>query len=206
MPTKTPDNTSFPPFEGECLDESDYLSQFRKSRQKDSGPGVPEEDQAAFFHALDSRMEFSEIFGVVKKVIRKLLRMERAGIGMMLSDLPPELGAYWEIGGNFIVFNESLIKTMRLISKSDREFNSFIFTVLTHEYLHSLGFIEESVAISSTANVALKAFGPIHPASLMASGNIWNIYPLLAMAPHVGRGLSRIVRGFDEEPTRNYIS
>ncbi len=168
--------------------------------------GIPEEGQAAFFHALDSRMEFGEIFGVVKSVVRKLLRMERAGIGMMLSDLPPELGAYWEIGGNFIVFNESLIKAMKLISKSDREFNSFVFTVLAHEYLHSLGFIDESEAISSTASVTLKAFGPVHPASLMATGNIWHIYPLLTMAPHAGHGLSRIVGGFDEEPTRNYIS
>lgn len=160
---------------------------------------------APFLHSLDSEMDYDSIFSVVRKAVRFTLKKERSGLGLMLSDLPPGLGAFWEVGGNFIVLNESLVEVMRRMAKSVTEFNSYVFVVLAHEYLHSIGYIDENEVRRVTAWVVAKAFGEEHPATAMAVGDLWQMYPFLRYAEG-GRGTrSRVVGKFDTESTRSYI-
>lgn len=163
------------------------------------------ESAAPFFHSLDSAMDYDSVFSVVRKAVRFVLKKERSGLGLMLSDLPSGLGAFWEVGGNYIVLNESLVEVMRTMAKSVTEFNSYVFVVLAHEYLHSIGYIDENDVRRVTARVVGKSFGDEHPATAMAVGDLWQMYPFLRFAEG-GRGTrARIVGKFDTESTRSYI-
>jgi hypothetical protein len=160
---------------------------------------------APYSYALDLEMDYDSIFSIVRKTVRYAINRERSGLGLMLSDLPPELGAFWEVGGNYIVLNETLVELMRKMARSAREFNSYVFVVLAHEYLHSIGYIDETDVRRVTAAVTNKAMGEDHPAALMASGDMWDMYPFLRLAGD-GRGRNtRIVNRFDSESTRTYI-
>ena len=58
---------------------------------------------------LDETMDFDDIFSIVKASVKRELGMERSGIGLALADLPNSLGAFWEVGGNYLVINENLV-------------------------------------------------------------------------------------------------
>ncbi len=163
-----------------------------------SGPGP-------LASALDGGMSFDQVFKVVRDAARRALGLERTGLGLALSDLPPGLGAYWPVTGNLIVMNEGLVETMRAHARSPREFNSFVFVILAHEYLHTLGYLSERSVRPTTARVARFAFGADHPATRMAEGDLWRLYPFLQQAPRgQGRHL-RIVPDFDRAATAQYI-
>jgi hypothetical protein len=155
--------------------------------------------------ALDGSLDFDGVFRVVRGATRSLLGLERPGLGLALSNLPPGLGAYWPVTGNLIVMNESLVETMRQHARSPVEFNSFVFVILAHEYLHTLGYLAEREVRPATARVARAAFGPDHPATRMAEGDLWKLYPFLQSAtPGNGRHL-RVVSRFDLDTTARYI-
>jgi hypothetical protein len=154
---------------------------------------------------LDSEMDYDAIFSVVKKTVKQVVHRERAGLGLALAELPPTLGAFWEIGGNYIVMNEALIGAMTSLARNRTEFNSFIYSILTHEYLHSVGFIDEGEARILTAKVAVESFGEDHPASIISSAGPWAIYSdLLRVRGGNGSGL-KIVSRFDSDST-SYIN
>gem|GEM_PF-434322 len=154
---------------------------------------------------LDSVMDYDKIFSVVKKSVKAALGKERSGLGLALSNLPVTLGAFWQVGGNYIVMNEVLVKAMSRITRNPREFNSFVYTILTHEYLHSVGYIDEFQARQMTAFVAKHTFGSDHPAVIMSTGDIWKQYPeLLSMQGGDGSVL-KIISRFDTDST-SYIA
>lgn len=160
---------------------------------------------APYSYALDAQMDYDSIFSVVRKAVRFAINRERSGLGLILSDLPAALGAFWEVGGNYIVLNELLVNVMRRMARSERELNSYIFVVLAHEYLHAIGYIDESEVRRATAFVTNKAFGKDHPTTAMAMGDMWQMYPFLRLAEG-GRGTrTRVVGKFDTESTRSYI-
>ncbi|MDE1819788.1 MAG: hypothetical protein KGJ23_02220 [Euryarchaeota archaeon] len=146
-----------------------------------------------------------QIFRVVRRAVRSVLGRERTGLGLAMSDLPPGLGAYWPVTGNLIVMNEGLLATMRTMASSPLEFNSFVYVILTHEYLHALGYWGEDAVRTVTARVTRESFGADHPATKMAEGDLWQRFPFLRFAPG-GRGSRlRMVKGFDTDTTSAYI-
>lgn len=158
-----------------------------------------------YFLSLDRKMDYDKIFNVVKSTVRFVTRKERSGLGLALSDLPATLGAFWQVGGNYIVMNQVLIDAMSRLTGSAREFNSFVYMILTHEYLHSLGFIDEMEARKMTAEVALKSFGINHPAFTMSNGDLWTLYPQLrTLVGGNGQNL-KIIGNFDRSST-SYIA
>lgn len=166
---------------------------------------VDPENEPEYFLSLDRKMDYDKIFNVVKNTVRFVTRKERSGLGLALSDLPATLGAFWQVGGNYIVMNQVLIDAMTRLTSSTREFNSFIYMILTHEYLHSLGFIDEMEARKMTAEVALKSFGKNHPAFTMSNGDLWTLYPQLrTIAGGTGQNM-KIIGNFDSSST-SYIA
>lgn len=153
---------------------------------------------------LEGAMDFDRVFRIVKKSVRDFTGKERSGLGLALSDLQPTLGAFWQLGGNYIVMNENLIEAMAKNASSFVEFNSYIYMILTHEYIHSLGFTDEMEARQLTASVARRAFGEDHPAYIMSAGDVWTLYPFLRNAgTGTGKNL-RIISNFDSSST-SYI-
>ncbi len=154
---------------------------------------------------LETPADYDTVFTVVRAAVLKVLGIERPGLGLALSDLPPQLGAYWQVTGNLIVLNEGLVTAMRANATSSLEENAFVFVLLAHEYLHALGYLDEASVRRVTARVAREALGPSHAATRMAEGDLWKQYPFLAHAP-AGRGRHfKVVRGFDRASTSNYI-
>jgi len=154
---------------------------------------------------LDGPADYDAVFRVVRGAVRYALGIERPGLGLGLSNLPPQLGAYWQVTGNLIVMNEGLVETMRAHAESPRELNSFVYVILAHEYLHSLGYLDERAVRDVTARVTRTAFGPGHPATRMAEGDLWRLYPFLAAAPGGNGRRLKVVTRFDLATTNQYI-
>jgi len=164
------------------------------------GPALPE-----LGRRLADPTGYDGVFRIVRDVVHRILGRERPGLGLALSNLPPQLGAYWPVTGNLIVLNEGLVAAMRASSTSPLELNSFVYVILAHEYLHSLGYLDESAVRKVTAEVTRAAFGPDHLATRMAEGDLWRMYPFLAHAPPGDGRRLRIVPGFDLASTQTYI-
>jgi hypothetical protein len=154
---------------------------------------------------LERPADYDGVFRIVRSAVRSVLGIERPGLGLGLSDLPPSLGAYWQVTGNLIVMNEGLVRAMKANASSTLEFNSFVYVILAHEYLHALGYLDEAEVRKVTAYVTRAAFGDGHPATRMAEGDLWRMYPFLAYAPRGNGQRLTVVRGFDRASTDFYI-
>lgn len=162
-----------------------------KKLETEKGVSLPDN------HGLDVELDYDRIFSIVKKDVKRHIGRERSGLGLALSDLPATLGAYWQVGGNYIVMNESLVKAMTRIASSVTEFNSYVYVILMHEYIHSLGYIDEIETRKVTENVVRSAFGTDHFAYRMSSGDIWSLYPALKYVRGGNGSNLRIVSTFD---------
>ena len=172
-----------------------------------SGPIPPLAGSApsALAHVLAGPADYNAVFRVVRDAVHRVLGIERPGLGLGLSNLPPYVGAYWQITGNLIVLNEGLVQTMRANATSPLEFNSFVYVILAHEYLHSLGYLDEHAVRKVTAYVTRTAFGSDHPATRMAEGDLWRLFPFLAYAPAGDGRRLKVVPRFDLAATETYI-
>ncbi len=60
-------------------------------------------------HRLASAEGFDEVFELVKKAVDQVLGIHRAGLSLVLGDIPNQVGAYHEMGSNAIVMNRNLV-------------------------------------------------------------------------------------------------
>ena len=174
-------------------------------RRSPSSPATASRSASAIGRALDGPADYDAVFRVVRDAVRHVLGIERPGLGLGLSNLPPQLGAYWQVTGNLIVMNEGLVNTMRANAENPTELNSFIYVILAHEYLHSLGYLDERAVREVTARVTRTALGPDHPATRMAEGDLWRLYPFLAYSPGGNGSRLKVVTKFDLDTTDRYI-
>jgi hypothetical protein len=124
---------------------------------------------------LESSENFGDIFEVVKKSVKQQLGMERAGLMLVLADLPMQLGAFHGVGTNQIVMNRALLDRIVAAGHPRSHINAFVYSILLHEYLHSLGIIDESEVRRLVNEISLSTFGPDHPASTIASKGPWSL-------------------------------
>jgi hypothetical protein len=73
------------------------------------------------------------------------------------------------MGTNGIVMNRTTLDMITHGARSLREINSYVYSILLHEYLHSLGYAEEREVRKLVYDVSLDTFGPGHPATQIAS-------------------------------------
>jgi hypothetical protein len=118
---------------------------------------------------LDSCENFSDVFDLVKKSAERSLGQRRAGLMLYLARLPNEVGAFHAVGSNGIVMNRNMLDNVTHGAHSLREINSYVYSILLHEYLHALGHVEEQDARRLVYDVSLETFGPDHPATKIAS-------------------------------------
>lgn len=128
-----------------------------------------------FATELEASQNFGDVFEVVKKSVREQLNQERAGLMLVLADLPLQLGAYHGMGSNQIVMNRSLLDRVVAAGHPRSQINSFVYSILLHEYLHSLGVADESEVRRMVYDISLKTFGPDHPTSTIASKGPWTL-------------------------------
>jgi hypothetical protein len=109
------------------------------------------------------------------------------------------------MGANIIVVNKSLINGMQQVTRNPKEINAFVFMVLLHEYLHSLGYIDEGEVRKIAQRVSRNALGEAHPTVKLANANWLELYPQLqSLALQPFSREFEVVQKFDSSST-SYI-
>jgi len=124
--------------------------------------------------------DFNQAFELVKLAVEDKFKMHRAGLSLILQGLPTKLGAYHILGSNLIIVNKRILNIIK-IHKSLNEYNSYLFMVLTHEYLHSLGIIDELEVRTMTYSLLASLAGENHMATKMARHQPWDLFPELSL-------------------------
>lgn len=164
----------------------------------DSGDDTPD-----YAEALQACRNFGDVFELVKRSVEETLHQRRAGLMLYLADLPLAVGAYHEVGSNTIVVNSALLKMVEGRAKSREEVNAYLYSILLHEYLHALGYIEEAKVRRLVYLVSKDILGPEHPATRMAA-NPTVIASQIPPIHHRPTGAAELVRDFDR-PDHHYI-
>ena len=120
--------------------------------------------------SLEKAKGFADIFDLVKAVVKNYLNADQAGLLLGLSDLGSYghnyLGAFYSFDANTIVINKRPLNKIKQTKPS--LYNPYIFHVLLHEYIHSLGVIEENQVRQLAYEITQKYFGKNHIATKIA--------------------------------------
>jgi len=113
---------------------------------------------------LDQARTLADLFELVKRGVSAVVGRNRAGLMLALADLGnhPQgfLGAFYPIATNVIVMNK--VPLLRIQETNPELYKPYAFYVLLHEYLHSVGFVDELVCRDRARATAESLFGPGH--------------------------------------------
>jgi len=114
-----------------------------------------------FIKKLKESTSIPDIFEIVKEVVWKTIKRSRAGLDLGLVEIGNQpqgfLGAYHVSGSNIIVMNETPLK--RIQETNPNLLVPYMFSVLLHEYLHSLGVFNEGKVRKLTYAISSEIFG-----------------------------------------------
>jgi len=151
---------------------------------------------------LSTASGFDEIFEMVKTATERTLGQHRAGLTLVLGDIPNNVGAYHELGSNTIVMNRNLLRIVEKLSRSRGRRNSYVFMILLHEYLHSLGHTSDRQVRILGRKITDEFLGRRHIASEMAVRPLEQFFPdLRKFSGFRDRGEYETVRRFDSSST-----
>ncbi len=136
---------------------------------------------------------------------------ERAGLMLGLANLGggPQgfVGAFFPIATNIIVMNSLPLQRVR--ETDPALYKPYVFHILLHEYLHTLGIIDEAATRQRAYEISANLFGKDHPVTLLAADLSRFIpklvYPLYGWQPDEEYKLD-LVKGFDKSSTDAYIA
>jgi hypothetical protein len=126
---------------------------------------------------LDQCRNFGDVFEVVKKTVEHSLGQRRSGLMLYLAELPEHVGAYHAVGTNGIVMNKSALDAVTRSARTIREINSYVYSILLHEYLHSLGYVDEAQARRLVFEISRENLGEDHPATEIAHRGPASMFP-----------------------------
>ncbi|MBI2578401.1 MAG: hypothetical protein HYW26_01690 [Candidatus Aenigmarchaeota archaeon] len=119
---------------------------------------------------LEKAENLEDVFDLVKETVRKTTGESRAGINLGFMELGNSsngiTNAFYPVGSNIIVLNKSAI---RRITQTDPDYlKPYLFTILLHEYLHSLGYLDERTTRILTYRICTQVLGKHHVSSELA--------------------------------------
>ena len=124
---------------------------------------------------------FADIFEIVKEVVMKYLGAEQAGLLVGVADLGANsggfIGAFYSLNANMIVINKRPLA--RLLQTNPSIYNYYLFHVMLHEYIHSIGSYDEATTRKLVYELSRNYFGESHNVTQLAS-NIEKFMPNLA--------------------------
>jgi hypothetical protein len=149
---------------------------------------------------LDKCEDFSDVFELVKKAVKDVLGRWRVGLMLVLADLPINIGAYHSLGSNSIVVNRKILEAVKDSIKSKRKLNSWIFLVLLHEYLHSLGYVDEAEVKTLSIKIIREKFEKEHPLTQLALKGLASIFSknMLNKALNIKTEQPKLVKSFEK--------
>ena len=158
---------------------------------------------------LQNAKTLADIFEVVKAAVWESRKKSRAGLMLGLANLGnhPQgfFGAFYPVGSNVIVMNK--IPLERIKETMPELYKPYIFHVLLHEYLHTLGYLGESGVRQMAHEITAQVFGEEHLATKIAKDTTLFfknlVYPNAAWQPDDMN--LELVGGFDRE-SASYIA
>ena len=154
---------------------------------------------------IDEAEGFSGVWEIVKETVKVSLGEHRLGMLLFLDDLPLHLGAYHPVGTNNIVLNRSLLNIVEAVTKSKKLVNAFVYSILTHEYLHALGHISEAEVHSLVYDISKQCFGEDHIVTTLAEKTPWSLLKGIPLNDiTLPKQAMEIVKDF-EKPNQRYI-
>jgi len=151
--------------------------------------------------SLENCKEYGDIFKIVKRNVKEVLGTERVGFMLILSELPAGVAAMHYMGSNSIVLNKSVVESLNAIEKAREKRNYVIYGLLLHEYIHTLGYVDERTVRSFCWKICEKTFGKDHLTTKMAYQGLGKIYPELAWVKPSASfyNSAEMVSGFDTD-------
>jgi hypothetical protein len=157
------------------------------------------------------RKDLIETFESVKEAVRTTEHRSRGGLMLGLQEMGSTLqgfiGGYYPVDSNIIVLNRT---PLRRIDETDPGlFKPYAFHVLLHEYIHTLGVLDEGLTRRKTYDISRQCFGDDHLVTELAKNmekffpNL--VYPVYGWRPQ-GQAPVEIVTGFDRSSTQPYIA
>jgi hypothetical protein len=144
-------------------------------------------------------VDFNDVFAFVKSSVLKKFDMHRAGLSLTLQIMPSNLGAYHVLGSNIIVLNKFVLDIIKQYSKTTEEYNSYLYMVLLHEYLHSFGITDENAVRQMTYDLCRSLFGESHISALMAKDDPSSLFPQLKnITNHTFYDHFEVIKNFDK--------
>ena len=153
-----------------------------------------------------------ETFEEVKKAVQKNERRSRAGLMLGLQEIGASLdgfiGAYYPVASNIIIINKTPLR--RILETDKSLLKPYVFHILLHEYIHSLGYLDEETTGKKTYEISKKQFGEHHIVTELST-NIKKFFPNLVYPVHGWIPLRKtprieLVPGFDFSSTNPYIT
>lgn len=153
---------------------------------------------------------FADIFEIVKEMVREFLGAEQAGLMVGITDLGAYsqgfVGAFYSLNANMIIINKRPLA--RILQTNPSIYNYYLFHVMLHEYIHSIGSYDEVQTRQLVHEISRHYFGPKHPVTELDS-NIEKFMPHLTYPAHGFQPPQDIniefVKGIDKKNI-NYIN
>ena len=158
---------------------------------------------------LDEAKSLPDIFELAKSLVLKSMGKSRGGLMLGMANLGnhPQgfFGGFFTTGSNVIVLNK--VPLQRIKETRPELYKPYVFHVLLHEYIHSLGYLDEAEVRSKVLAITGEALGEGHLATQMAANAGEFIkhlaYPDVSWKPE-DAGLE-LVQGFDRSSV-SYIA
>ncbi len=123
-----------------------------------------------FHDKLEMSESLSDIFELVKDTVKISIKKSRAGLMLGITELGLNLdgfvGAFYPVGSNIIIMNKTPLKQIE--DKNPELYKSYVFHILLHEYLHTLGVLDENIVRFMSNEISKRIFGPNHTVTQMS--------------------------------------
>lgn len=159
------------------------------------------------------KKEMPIIFERVRKDVKNTYGRRRAGLSLGLVEMGMYrggfIGAMHFAPGHDIVMNTTPLKII-LTEQPNEIIWAYTYHILLHEYVHSLGIMDEEICRTVTLRISEEIFqDPEHPAVILAKNGIGTFFPnlhLIYAPPGLdGEGMKiEYVYGFDRDSYSYY--
>ncbi len=167
---------------------------------------LPAPQANEFALQLEASQGYAGVFELVKTGVHRVLGARRAGLMLGIADMGASpsgfIGAYYPVDSNLIVLNRTALDLFTQTHPHLR--NSFLFHLLVHEYLHSLGMHDEQETRRTTHYVCQALLGEAHPATDIAANPAKYVPQLQFGVPGSEVQGVELVHGFDRESLSSY--
>ena len=114
---------------------------------------------------------FPDIFEIVKEIVYEHLGAEQAGLMVGVTDLGSYqngfIGAFYSLNSNSIIINKRPLA--RIFQTNPSIYNYYLFHVMLHEYIHSIGSYDEAQTRLLVLEMSGHYFGNDHILTQFAS-------------------------------------